>query len=117
VVDGRATGESGAPATMEDTEMAKLSPEEISNRLKAVAGWHYAENAISKLYRFKKFMDGIHFINQVAEMAEKADHHPDIYVNYIRVTFTCSTHDAGGVTEKDLALAGEIERAFKALGG
>jgi 4a-hydroxytetrahydrobiopterin dehydratase len=112
----RATSESGAPA-MEDTAMAKLSPEEISTRLKAVAGWHYAENAISKLYRFKKFMDGIHFIDQVAEMAETADHHPDIFVNYIRVTFTCSTHDAGGVTEKDFALAGEIERAFKALGG
>jgi 4a-hydroxytetrahydrobiopterin dehydratase len=112
----RATSESGAPA-MEDTAMAKLSPEEISTRLKAVAGWHYAENAISKLYRVKKFMDGIHFINQVAEMAEAADHHPDIFVNYIRVTFTCSTHDAGGVTEKDFALAGEIERAFKALGG
>jgi 4a-hydroxytetrahydrobiopterin dehydratase len=50
-------------------------------------------------------------------MAETADHHPDIFVNYIRVTFTCSTHDAGGVTEKDVALATEIERAFKALGG
>jgi 4a-hydroxytetrahydrobiopterin dehydratase len=99
----------------EDSAMAKLSPEEISARLKAVDGWHYAENAISKLYRFKKFMAGIHFVDQVAEMAEKADHHPDIFINYTRVTFTCSTHDAGGVTEKDFALAGEIERAFKAL--
>ena len=96
--------------------MAKLTPEEISTRLKAVDGWHYGENAISKLYRFKKFMAGIRFINQVAEMAEMADHHPDIFVNYTRVTFTCSTHDAGGVTEKDFALASEIERAFKALG-
>lgn len=97
--------------------MAKLSPEEIAARLKAVAGWHYAEYAISKLYRFKKFMDGIRFIDKVAEMAEAADHHPDISVNYTRVTFTCSTHDAGGVTEKDFALASEIERAFKALSG
>lgn len=97
--------------------MAKLTPEEISTRLKSVDGWHYGENAISKLYRFKEFMAGIRFINQVAEMAEAADHHPDIFVNYTRVTFNCSTHDAGGVTEKDFALAAEIERAFKALGG
>ena len=45
-------------------------------------------------------------------MAEKVDHHPDMLVNYTRVTFTCSTHDQGGVTEKDFALATEIERAF-----
>ena len=52
-----------------------------------------------------------------AEIAEKADHHPDMLINYTRVTFICSTHDAGGVTEKDFALADEIERAFAAHPG
>ncbi len=97
--------------------MAKLTAEEIATRIKTLAGWHYKDNAIGKLFQFKKFMDGIHFIGKVAAMAEKADHHPDILVNYTRVTFTCSTHDQGGVTEKDFALAAEIERAFTAHPG
>jgi 4a-hydroxytetrahydrobiopterin dehydratase len=95
--------------------MAKLSADEIATKIKSLAGWQYKDNAISKLFRFKSFMDGIRFIGKVAEMAEKADHHPDMLVNYTRVTFTCSTHDQGGVTEKDFALAHEIERAFGAI--
>jgi 4a-hydroxytetrahydrobiopterin dehydratase len=92
--------------------MAKLTSEEIATKLKALAGWGYKDNAISKRFQFKSFMDGIHFIGKVAEIAEAADHHPDILVNYTRVTFICSTHDQGGATEKDFALANEIERAF-----
>ncbi|MGH7842334.1 MAG: 4a-hydroxytetrahydrobiopterin dehydratase, partial [Candidatus Binataceae bacterium] len=72
----------------------------------------YKDNAIRKLYRFKEFMHGIRFIDRIAELAEAADHHPDISVNYTRVTFTCSTHEQGGVTEKDFALATSIEREF-----
>jgi 4a-hydroxytetrahydrobiopterin dehydratase len=96
----------------EDTAMAKLTSEEIATKLKTLAGWEYKDDAISKRFQFKSFMDGIHFTGKVAEIAEAADHHPDILVNYTRVTFTCSTHDQGGVTEKDFALANEIERAF-----
>jgi len=97
--------------------MAKLTDTEITDRLKSLAGWQYKDNAISKLYRFKEFMDGIRFINRVAEMAEAADHHPDILINYTRVTFTCTTHSEGGVTEKDFMLAEQIERAFAAKPG
>ena len=97
--------------------MAKLSPDQIAEPLKALEGWAYRDNSICKLYRFKEFMDGIRFLNRVAEMAEAADHHPDVKINYIRVTFTCSTHDQGGVTEKDFKLAVQIEEAFKAYAG
>jgi 4a-hydroxytetrahydrobiopterin dehydratase len=90
--------------------MAKLSSEQIEEQLKPLTGWEYKDNALRKLYRFKEFMDGIRFINQIAEFAESIDHHPDIYVNYTRVTFICSTHDQGGVTAKDFRLANEIER-------
>jgi 4a-hydroxytetrahydrobiopterin dehydratase len=92
--------------------MAKLNHDEIAARLKTLSGWEYRDNAISKLFRFKEFMDGIRFINQVASIAENADHHPDIIINYTRITFTCSTHSEGGVTEKDIRLASEIEQAF-----
>jgi 4a-hydroxytetrahydrobiopterin dehydratase len=94
--------------------MPKLAEAEVTEKLKSLSGWQSKDNAISKLYRFKEFMEGIRFINRVAEMAEAADHHPDIHVNYTRVTFTCTTHSDGGVTAKDFALADQIERAFPA---
>lgn len=97
--------------------MAKLETAEIGRRLSALPGWEYKDDAISKLYHFKEFMDGIRFLNQVAGMAEAADHHPDVQINYTRVTFTCSTHSEGGVTEKDLRLAAQIEDAFKTAAG
>jgi 4a-hydroxytetrahydrobiopterin dehydratase len=97
--------------------MAKLTLDQINDQLKALPGWEYRDNAIRKLYRFKQFMDGIRFIDRVAEIAEAADHHPDIYVNYTRVTFMCTTHSEGGVSEKDFKLAQEIEREFTARAG
>jgi 4a-hydroxytetrahydrobiopterin dehydratase len=97
--------------------MTKLEKAEIEQRLAALPGWEFKDNAIGKLYPFKEFMDGIKFLNRVAEMAEAADHHPDVKINYTRVTFTCSTHDQGGVTAKDFKLASEIEAAFKAYAG
>ncbi len=92
--------------------MAKLSEAEISARLGALAGWKYGDRAISKQFRFRDFMAAVGFINRIAPIAEAADHHPDIVVNYSRLTFSCSTHSAGGVTEKDFALAAQIEREF-----
>jgi 4a-hydroxytetrahydrobiopterin dehydratase len=97
--------------------MAKLQTAEIERRLSTLPGWEYKDNTIRKLYRFKEFMDGIRFLNRVAEMAEAADHHPDVQINYTRITFSCSTHSEGGVTEKDLRLAAQIEDAFKAAHG
>jgi 4a-hydroxytetrahydrobiopterin dehydratase len=95
--------------------MPKLSQEQINQQLQSLPGWESKDNAISKLYRFKEFMDGIDFVNRIARIAEAADHHPDILISYTRVTFTCSTHTDGGVTEKDLKLARDIEGAFAAL--
>jgi 4a-hydroxytetrahydrobiopterin dehydratase len=94
--------------------MAKLDPQEIEQRLKPLSGWSYQANAISKMFRFKEFMEGIQFINTVAGAAEAMDHHPDINVNYTRITFTCTSHDSGGVTERDFKLANAIEEAYTA---
>lgn len=92
--------------------MPKLSEAQIGEELKSLPGWEYRDNALRKLFRFKEFMDGIRFIARIAEMAEAADHHPDMHINYTRVTFICSTHSEGGVTDKDLRLARQIEQAF-----
>ena len=96
--------------------MPKLGAGEIAEKLKSLTGWEYKDNAIAKLFRFKEFMGGIRFVNRIAEIAEAADHHPDIAINYTRIRFSCSTHSEGGVTEKDLKLATEIEREFKVSG-
>ena len=92
--------------------MAKLSADQVAEKLKALPGWEYKNNAISKMFKFKEFIHGIEFVQKVAEIAEAADHHPDITINYTRVTFSCSTHTDGGVTDKDVKLAQNIEMAF-----
>jgi 4a-hydroxytetrahydrobiopterin dehydratase len=94
--------------------MAKLEAKEIEQRLRSLPGWEYKDSAIHKLFRFKEFMEGIRFINQVAGTAESMDHHPDIHVNYVRITFVCTSHDSGGVTERDFKLAQAIEEAYTA---
>ena len=97
----------------EDLTMAKLSAEQVAEKLKALAGWEYKNNAISKTFKFKEFLHGIEFVQKVAEIAEAADHHPDISIHYTSITFTCWTHTEGGVTDKDFKLANNIEIAFK----
>lgn len=92
--------------------MPKLNPDEITAKLRTLPEWELKGSAISKQYTFKEFMDGIRFINRIAEIAEQMDHHPDIAVNYRRITFTLSTHDQGGITEKDFKLADAIEKEF-----
>jgi 4a-hydroxytetrahydrobiopterin dehydratase len=96
--------------------MARLSESEIITRLATLPGWSFTNNSISKLFRFKSFMAGINFVNRIAPLAEAADHHPDILINYSRITFSCTTHSEGGVTEKDFALANQIEKEFAAPG-
>lgn len=95
--------------------MAKLSDEQIREKLAQLPGWEYKDDALSKLFRCKEFMKSIEFVNRVAEMAEAADHHPDIHINYTRVTMVCTTHSEGGVTDKDVKLAANIEMAFQSI--
>jgi len=92
--------------------MPKLNPEQIAEKLRALPGWEYKNNAIGKTFKFKEFIGGIEFVRKVAGIAEAANHHPDIAINYTRVTFSCTTHDAGAVTERDFKLADSIESAF-----
>lgn len=90
--------------------MALLSDAEILKRIALLEGWEVAGGAIKKKFTFDSFMSAIRFIDRLAPTAEAADHHPDISINYKRVTLTLSTHSEGGITEKDFALAGEIEK-------
>jgi len=86
----------------------KLSEPEIQKSLESVSGWGLSAGAISKLYKFEDFVQAMVFATRVAELAEQADHHPDILIRYNKVTLTLVTHSAGGLTRKDFALAREI---------
>lgn len=87
-----------------------LSNEEISRRLPALAEWKLEGKTLQRKYRFGSFRDAIAFVNRVADVAEVHDHHPDILVHYDRVTLVLWTHTAGGVTERDFALAADLEK-------
>lgn len=87
----------------------RLTEGEIVAALAELPGWERRGDAIAKSYRFKAFADGIRFVDRVAVEADRMDHHPDIDVRYTTVTMTLSTHSAGGLTARDVALARAIE--------
>ena len=89
--------------------MSLLSESEITERLKALSGWERNGDEIIKVYKNKNFVESIGFVTKIAVLAEKADHHPDILIQYKNVTLTLSTHSKGGLTEKDFNLAAEID--------
>jgi 4a-hydroxytetrahydrobiopterin dehydratase len=79
----------------------KLTRTEAQERLKTLTGWALEGDAIRKQFTFAGFPEAIAFVNRLAPKAEAADHHPDILINYKRVTLTYSTHSEGGLTAKD----------------
>ncbi len=89
--------------------MSALSKTDIQENLKKRPGWSYSGKAIHKKFTFKSFLPGIAFVNKIAEAAEKAQHHPDITINYNVVSISLSTHSEGGVTAKDFGLAQQID--------
>lgn len=90
--------------------MAKLSGSDMQQRMKRLHGWTLDSDAIRKQFTFANFVEAIAFVNRLAPLAEAADHHPDILINYKRVTLTYSTHSEGGLTEKDFAGAAAADR-------
>jgi 4a-hydroxytetrahydrobiopterin dehydratase len=90
--------------------MAKLSQADVDQRMKELRGWTLQGDEIVKQYTFKDFPEAIAFVSRLAPEAEAADHHPDIQINYKRVTLTYSTHSDGGLTDKDFAGAAVADR-------
>jgi 4a-hydroxytetrahydrobiopterin dehydratase len=91
--------------------VAKLADAELEAFLSKTEGWTSQGDAVQKDFTFPGFRAAIAFVNRVAERADAARHHPDIEIHFNRVRISLSTHDVGGVTEKDVALAGEIDAA------
>ncbi len=89
--------------------MTRLSDSDLSVALKSLDGWSAAGGEIRKTFAFKNFVESIAFVNRLADVAEKAQHHPDIDIRFNKVRIGLTTHDEGGISDKDTALAAQID--------
>lgn len=85
-----------------------LSDEEVDAALQDLDGWERADGALRRSIKFQSFLGGIDAVRRVAEHAESKDHHPDIDIRWRTVTFALVTHSEGGITDKDVAMARDI---------
>ena len=90
--------------------MDKLNDTMIQQAMESVAEWSLSGEAIQRTFTHDDFMGSMGFVQAVAELAEAAQHHPDILIRWNKVTLTLSTHDAGGLTERDFLLSKSIDR-------
>jgi len=96
--------------------MAPLSDEEIERGLAELPGWRRDGDTIVRDYELPTFMGAIDAVREIAEMAEAANHHPDIDIRYRKLHVALTTHDEGGISQHDLDLAGKIETAASRWG-
>lgn len=89
--------------------MTLLSDAKVQERLADLDGWERSDSTIERTFEFDAFPDAVEFVNQVADRAEAANHHPDIDIRYDQVTLALSTHSEGGLTDKDFDLAAEVD--------
>ena len=92
--------------------MQTYTKESANSFLENLKDWHFRENAIEKDFKFKNFTQALGFIVQVGVLAERMNHHPELFNVYNKVNIRLNTHDSGGVTTKDFDLAGQIESLF-----
>ena len=86
-----------------------LEQDDLTAALKKCPEWEYEKTAITRTIEFEEFNDAIDFVNDLAEIAEEAQHHPDITIRHCKVTLKLTTHDAGGVTNLDIELAQRVD--------
>ena len=89
--------------------MTLLSDEKVRERLSKLRGWERSGGEIRKVYPFASFAEGMAFANRVAAVADTLDHHPDMLIQYRQVTLTLTSHDAGGLTERDFRFARRLD--------
>ena len=89
--------------------MDTLNTEQIEAALAELDGWGFQDEALVRTFRFADFVHAVEFVEELAEVAEGQKHHPDIDIRYNKVTLRLSSHDAGGVTARDVKLAEALQ--------
>ena len=90
--------------------MKTYNQELATTKLKDLPNWHFENNGIEKKFQFRNFTEALGFIVQVGILAEKANHHPELFNVYNKVNIRLTTHDANGLTDKDFDLATNIDK-------
>lgn len=90
---------------MTEQALVKLSEEQVAQGLESHPAWVELNGEIQRTFEFEDFAGAMRFVNQIAHYAEGVQHHPDLLIRYNKVTLSVSTHDAGGITQKDFDLA------------
>jgi 4a-hydroxytetrahydrobiopterin dehydratase len=96
--------------------MARLTGPDLARELETLPGWSVSDGMLRKTFAHAAFPEAIVFVNAVAQLAEVANHHPDIDIRYSNITLSLVTHDAGGITDKDVALARQVEDVRRKAG-
>lgn len=86
-----------------------LVESDLEEALRKLPQWEREGDTIKRLFEFDEFMEGIDFVNLLADLAEKAGHHPDIDIRYRRITVSLTTYEVGGLTEADFEMAQRVE--------
>lgn len=89
--------------------MEKLSAQELNQALKKLKGWSIEGEALRRRWEFRDFREAMQFINRIAEIADRHDHHPELFNVYNQVELRYTTHDAGGITRRDIEVAAAID--------
>ncbi len=95
-----------------ETVVEKLSPSELASSLPQLAGWVVVDGKLQKIFKFKDFVEAFAFMTKVAMVAEKMDHHPEWFNVYNTVKIDLTTHDAGGISQRDVVLAQKINALY-----
>jgi len=90
--------------------VARLTDAQVASMMPAISSWKRVGDLIEREFTFPDFVAAMRFVNRVAEEAERSQHHPDIHVLYNRVRLGYSTHDAGGLSERDFVAAQAVDR-------
>ncbi|MCC2641326.1 MAG: pterin-4-alpha-carbinolamine dehydratase [Nitrospira sp.] len=95
--------------------MPPLKTKDVQLYLRSIPKWSKRAHTLVRTFQFKEFLDGIQFVTRIAKRAEKSQHHPDIDIRFTKVTLKLTTHDQGGLTEKDFSMARQCDEAFAKL--
>jgi 4a-hydroxytetrahydrobiopterin dehydratase len=102
-----------AAKTSVERKGSPLMRQEAEQYLRSLPGWNLLDGAIEKEFRFKSYQEGLAFANEIGQIAEKEDHHPDILIKWRRVKLTLSTHSVKGLSENDFILAAKSELKYQ----
>jgi 4a-hydroxytetrahydrobiopterin dehydratase len=97
--------------------MPALTTKQVSLHLRTVPRWSKRAQTILRTFKFEGFLKAIDFVNRIARKAQKINHHPDIDIRFDKVTLKLTTHDEGGITEKDFSLARQCDEVFDKWSG